>query len=252
MSTNPSTVPTQLIHTTGPVDEAAVYEVPGSQEIQLSSVSAEFSNASGQAIVPTLSLYSQSGQLLSRTDVKPDTVANGDAAVVTWIPFLRKQAAATPSGGSLKALRLWTSNMGLTIGNNNDGRLSFDNVTSFDPAVFSTVTSGGRVVALHYLVKGWYADFVVFDWTTNFFAGNVGITHQYTGDTLGIETQVYPSNGSGSSQPQRWGVSLTRYFPDAFDSLPGAPQILVSQTSGSSRTIDTAHWMNVYLGDSDF
>lgn len=99
MATDPRSVPTRLIATSGPVAVPTEYDVPGSQEIQLSSVTAQYNGAgAGGNFDPTLSLYSQEGKLLSRTKVG-STVTAGVDAICTWIPFLR-QAAATSSGGA--------------------------------------------------------------------------------------------------------------------------------------------------------
>jgi hypothetical protein len=163
----------------------------------------------------------------------------------------RRPAPAVAAQGGLKAIRLWTANMGLTIGDANDGRLSFDNVSSFDASVFSTVSTGGRVYSIHCLKRGWYAMFVQFAWTGSLAAGQVAIHWVFTGDTVSGASMSAPTGVVGLHLGPYPAASITRYFPDEFDSLPGAPEIWVAQNSGSAQTINQAIWQTVYLGDSD-
>lgn len=150
------------------------------------------------------------------------------------------------------SIRLWTPNMGLTVGDASDARLTFDNVSSFDSKFFSTVSSGGRIYSVHYKIEGWYATFVQFAWTSSFATGQVGIQMQYTGDTIGGAAQGSPNGNIGFHVGPYPALSITRYFPDEFDSLPGAPEIWVAQDSGSSRGIDQAVWQSCYLGAADY
>lgn len=173
------------------------------------------------------------------------------------IPYQQHARRHLPGGSDpllieFNALRLWTSNMALTIGDSNDGRLSFNNVSSFDSSIFSTVLSAGRVSSVHYKVKGWYADFVQVVFTSNPTSGSVAVHHLYTGDTLSGESEIYSGDPTGLHVGPYYGKSLTRYFPDEFDSLPGAPEIWIGNHTGGSLTINQAVWQSVYLGDSDF
>ena len=143
MAVNPDTVPTQLIHTSGPVATPVDYKVPGSQEIQLSSVSAEFDGggASG-SFDATLSIYSQDGQLLSRTKAGP-TVAAGATGVATWVPFLR-----APQATAAAALPVCYANKGsIAYVGVNPITPVFDTFTTNDSTVFSLDGSGHIAIA---------------------------------------------------------------------------------------------------------
>lgn len=227
------------------------FALNGTGEMVLQSVTATIDGTgAGGTFDAVLSLYSQDGRLLSRT--KPAaSLAVGEQAVVTWAPFLRKPAAAA-AAGALKACRLWTSNMALTIGNNNSGRLSFNNVSSFDSSVFGTTLSGGRVIRVSYKVKGWYAAYGQFVFTAQPATGSTGVIFVYVGDTLGQSGADYVNDGIGVNAGPYFAYSVTRYFPDELDALPGVSELWVSNLSAASRTIDQAFWQHVYLGDSDF
>ena len=252
MATSPDTVPVQLITTTGPVAIPTEYDVPAAQEIQLSSVSATFDGSgAGGDFDPTLSIYSQAGHLLSRTKVG-GTVTAGDSAVATWIPFSRpKQTTPTP-GTTLKAIRLWTSNMALSIGSASDGRLSYDNVSSFDSTVFGVSTSGGRVIRVSYKAQGWYSAYAQVVPNSTPAAGLIDVHFLYVGDTLSGDDLASGAADTGLHVGPYPGKSVLRYWPDEFDSLPGATEVWIAQNSGGTMTIDQSNWMHVYLGDSDF
>jgi len=93
-----------VISDSGPTAAPATYTVPGSQEIQLKSISAVFDgSAAGGSFEPTCSIYSQSGLLLSRTKAT-GTVAGGSSAEVTFAPFsLSTSVAAATSTGIYNA-----------------------------------------------------------------------------------------------------------------------------------------------------
>jgi hypothetical protein len=97
VSTPAASVPTQLVFTVGPLSTPESYVVPGSLEIQLSSVSATFDGTgAGGNFDPTVSIYSKDSKLISRTKVG-STVTAGQQAVCTWLPFSRKAATAGAS-----------------------------------------------------------------------------------------------------------------------------------------------------------
>lgn len=251
MSTPAATVPTQFIHTIGPRPTPEAYVVPGSLEIQLSSVSAEFDgSAAGGNFDPTLSVYSKDGLLVSRTKVG-STVTAGDSAVCTWIPFSRPRQVAPTPGTSLKAIRLWTSNMNLVIGSANDGRASYDHASSFDSSVFAVINSGGRTIRVQYKAQGWYSTYAQVV-PSAFAAGSVNMHFLYVGDTLSGSTVATESALVGLHVGPYPSISITRYWPDAFDSLPGLTELWIAQNSGVNMTINQSDWMHVFHGDSDF
>lgn len=78
------------------------YTVPASGEVQPYTATATFTNNSGQAIQPTISIYSAQGNLLSRT-FPAEPVADGDNAEVTWMPpFGSAASSPSPSGSGIQ------------------------------------------------------------------------------------------------------------------------------------------------------
>jgi hypothetical protein len=75
------------------------YEVPPGQEVQPYTATATYdgTGASGD-FVPTISIYSQSGNLLARV-FPPVTVTMGDVAEVTFLPPFGSAATSSSSGG---------------------------------------------------------------------------------------------------------------------------------------------------------
>lgn len=88
--------PVQLIFNENPDEFPAPYQLPPGLQMQLSSVVGRFdgSGAAGD-FKPALALYAQNGNLIARVAIS-QTFSPGDSGVVTWAPFLRKQAASTP------------------------------------------------------------------------------------------------------------------------------------------------------------
>jgi hypothetical protein len=87
--------PTQLVYTENPGGLPAAYVLPPGLDLVVQSIVARIDGTSASGtFVPTLSIYSQSGNLMAR--VRPDQeFAAGDTGVVTWAPFLRRRKAAT-------------------------------------------------------------------------------------------------------------------------------------------------------------
>jgi len=88
----------QLIFSENPGSLPATYDLPPSLDLVLSSVVARFNGAgAAAAFIPVLEVLSQDDRLMAR--VRPDQeFAVGDTGVVTFAPFLRRQAAAAASG----------------------------------------------------------------------------------------------------------------------------------------------------------
>lgn len=76
-----------LIADTGPDPSPSGYTLPAAQAFRLQSVNATFdgSGAAGDYL-PCLSLYAQSGELLTRT-FPAEVVDQGDSAEVSYVPF---------------------------------------------------------------------------------------------------------------------------------------------------------------------
>jgi hypothetical protein len=224
----------------------------GTGDLTLESVTADVDGSgAATAFDAVLSLYTQDGRLISRT--KPTTsIAAGGEAIVTWAPFLRKPAVAA-AGSTLNAIHLYTGTP-LTIVNVNDGRISFDSVSSFNSAVFGTQSSGGRIIRVTLKKAGWYSYFGTLDWTTT---PGVGYTNMYhidgldTLSTYGITHQEDP-NTHLYTHPE---LSFTRHFPATLgfgDTLPVNIEWWVGQNSGGNLVTLYAAQEWVYLGESDF
>lgn len=94
MSTQPL-----LIASQGQSASPASYTVPGSQEIGLRSVSATFDgSAAGGDFLACLSIYAQSGELLSRTFPISGAIVAGASAEVTYLPFPPSTTSSSPAG----------------------------------------------------------------------------------------------------------------------------------------------------------
>ncbi len=252
MSTTPTAAPpqSQLIFADNPGDLPANYTLPPNSDFAVNSVVARIDgSAAAGSFVACLSIFSQDGHLMAR--VPTDQVfAPGDTGVVTYAPFLRKTAAAA-AAGSLNALRCWTSNMALTIASGNDGRASYDNISAFDSTVFGFTNSGGRTVRVIYKKAGWYSAFAQVV-PSAFAAGSVNMHFLYVGDTLSGATVATESALVGLHVGPYPTISITRYFPDEFDSLPGTTELWIAQNSGVNMTINQSNWMHVYHGAGDF
>jgi hypothetical protein len=81
---------TTPIYTDNPGALPAQYVIPGTLELVLQSIVARFNGAAAaSSFLPTVSIYTQDGRLVSR--VRTDTLfAVGDTGVVTFGPFLRR------------------------------------------------------------------------------------------------------------------------------------------------------------------
>lgn len=125
MSTNGLPVDPFLFAQQGDSDDNFIYTVPASGEVQPYTATATFTNGSGQAIQPTISIYSAQGNLLARVfPVEP--VADGDSAEVTWMPpFGSAASTPSPSGATFVALTadlIWGATSGFySIPSNDDG-----------------------------------------------------------------------------------------------------------------------------------
>lgn len=87
--------PPLLIASQGQAASPASYTIPGTQEIRLSSVHATFDgSAAGGDFLACLSIYAQSGELLSRTFPTTGAITAGSSAEVSYFPFPPSQSSA--------------------------------------------------------------------------------------------------------------------------------------------------------------
>lgn len=151
---------------------------PG-QDVRITSVNAEWDGAGASGtFLACLSLYSQSGVLLSRS-FPSQQFAAGDSGVVTYAPPLGHEAAAA-GATSLPSARAY----GTTQNVSNGGSLSipFYSFAWNDAAVFgySTVRTGtpGPVATKNadYITinkEGWWLGRFEVNWSSDFTAGDV-------------------------------------------------------------------------------
>jgi len=103
----------QLINQENPGTLPAVYQLPPGLDLVLSSVVARFNGAAAAAtFIPVLEVLSQDDKLMAR--VRPDQeFAVGDTGVVTFAPFLRRQAAAAAAGAGIEWCQATANNQSL-------------------------------------------------------------------------------------------------------------------------------------------
>jgi hypothetical protein len=240
----------QLIFSENPGSLPADYQLPPGLDLVVSSVVARFNGALAAAtFIPVLEVLSQDDRLMAR--VRPDQeFAVGDTGVVTFAPFLRRQAAAANGAADLPWARaqktfasavqsipnnsntnvVWTNYQNIGAGESGEG--VFDD----DPGVDQDLVP---------LLGGVYLVKIGLFWAvTNVgkFAyavdKNVGLIEWYYGDTQHTtltHTEFYATSLQHVSAPGaggdiRW--SLTLY-----------------QASGAAKNLDAAYLHAVRLGD---
>lgn len=227
--------------------------MPGSQEIQLSSVSAEYDGTgAGGAFDPTLSVYSQDGQLLSRTKVG-STVAAGGTAVCTWIPFLRQASA---SGGVAWA-KIDSRSTTITVQSSNTLLLPevTESFSTNDPTVFdeaSKVVSGTTYKGVRFLKNGVYWVMVGFN-CTGAGAGDtlIGYYTQGGGNTDGFygggsDRTSFPT--PGFTNDAQWGWIETYQVDPVTSPAPTDPQLFYGRNNGSASGHVSSVAFYQYLG----
>src|SRR5205823_312706 len=71
------------------------YTLPDAAELRLKAVYAEFTdNGAGSDWLPTVTILSDSGDVIARADDQDVKVTAGDDANVTWFPRVRRRRAA--------------------------------------------------------------------------------------------------------------------------------------------------------------
>lgn len=132
MSSGPSVLPwewTQAGEQEAPFD----YQVPPGQEVQPYTATATYdgTGASGD-FVPTISIYSQSGNLLARV-FPPETVPMGGVAGVTFLPPFGSAASGSTAGNKYDGTYAYYTGS-ITVpaaGGGGPGKVNFDFDTNF-------------------------------------------------------------------------------------------------------------------------
>ena len=239
----------QLIFAENPGDLPAAYQLPPGLDLVLSSVVARFNGAAAAAtFIPVLEVLSQDDKLMAR--VRPDQeFAVGDTGVVTFAPFLRRQAAAAAGGSApTYAYIVKTTNQTITTGTNTK-LTSYDTSFTNDATSFSLSLADGDIFILQ---QGIYQLWYHVVWTATFaniaraFVNSgtffIGFANFWVGPTVAERT---PSN-HGLLGGSALGICDD---PGANPSVNSDNSISVFQTSGVNQTIDRAHFAITRYGD---
>lgn len=246
--------PPILIAETGPRDSPDVYTVPDSQSIQPQTVVATFDGAAAAgAFLACLSMYAQSGELLSRTFA--DTVLGiGDAAEVTFAPF-RGLGAAVASGlvpfakFDSRSETITAINTQTLLRPAASSAFSTNDPSAFDffPVVIGAVTYHG----VRFLKDGVYLLWAGFNFT-GAVAGDIveGYYAQGGGNTDGFfinnERAGFPAAGFANVGSVSW---MEAYQVDPITApAPTDPQIFYVKNRTSAAGHGSVAAMYLYLG----
>lgn len=246
--------PPILIADTGPRDSPDAYKVPDSQTIQPQTVVATFDGAAAAgSFLACLSLYAQSGELLSRTFA--DAVLGiGDAAEVTFAPF-RGLGAAVASGlvpfahFDSRSEAIPVNNVRVPLRPSASSAFSTNDPSAFDffPVVIGAVTYHG----VRFLKDGVYLLWAGYNFS-GCVAGDIieGYYVQGGGNTDGFfindEREVFPAAGFTGIGTVSW---MEAYQVDpATAPAPTDPQIFYVQNRTSNAGHGSVVAMYLYLG----
>jgi len=138
-----ATVPPFLWSESGDFDSPVEYTVPGSGEVQPYTATATYTNASGQAILPALRLKSQSGNLLALTFPQGETIADGSASEVTFVPPFGSAGSGGTSQATPAAYALVSRHgTALSLPDNAATAIPWLHFETSDQTVFSTLPNG--------------------------------------------------------------------------------------------------------------
>lgn len=147
-------------------------QLAAGQDVRLESVTAEWDGAGASGtFLACLSLYSQSGQLLSRT-FPAQTFAPGDDGEVTYAPPLGEggSSPAPPSAVSLPSALGSASSRSQTCAGSLP--IEFDFVYWNDPSFAYEGVTAGRARYLTITTEGWYLGKFSIFWDTDFTVGD--------------------------------------------------------------------------------
>lgn len=227
------------------------YVLAGGSELDLASATAQYDgSAAAGPFRPSLAFYAPDGTTLISRATAEQTLQVGDDAKVSWFPRLAK--AATP-GATLNAIHLYEAGP-LLVPSNNDQRVGFTTVSSFDSTVFATTLSAGKVVRVTCKKQGLYSVFCFLTWSANIGASFSQLYHLYVGDTLSSFGQVF-TNDSGT-HVQTWPIlTYSRVLPSATgfgDALPSVVELWINQNTGANKNAFDMFQEITYHGATDF
>lgn len=223
----------------------AVYELPAGLDLELFSVRARVSGAAAAAsFIVVCEVLTQDGRIMAQSEIE-QTLAVGDTGALTWAPFLRSAAAATPAGSFTAqfitrrndlAAQSIVSGTGWTRCDFSPGSTVNSDATRFAIGSFNPDTTEVKLTGF-YLVRG------VVVWAAGFNADHglmLNWSHTTWGDGNSFsrsDAQVGFGAGSSIVQPIR---------------LPGGTSdvsLYVYQTSGANKTISDMYLTIHYLAD---
>lgn len=234
----------------------AEYVLPAGLDLVLSSVVARFDGAGAAAtFVPVLEVLTQDAKLIAR--VRPDqTFAVGDTGVVTFAPFLRRQAAAAAAATKLPGFH-GHKNSTLILATGGDGRLNWDEWTIDGGTTFfqEGALVGADLSEVKLMLAGWYAIECWASWSAEPASGFAGIA------AVDDDTDIAePRKAQGMTYPLNFSSApalcfqQVRFYPAVFTqtqtfAFVNRLEFWVVQNSGVNRTINEAYANIVYLGE---
>jgi hypothetical protein len=121
-------------------DGSSDYTIPGSAEIRVLAVNANFEdNGAGADWCPAVVMFSDSGSVIARALLPDVKVTAGDDAEVSWFPGVKPGGAATPASSAV-AVAFGDGGPQTTPAGTN-AWASFGSVSVSDPSVFSWTTT---------------------------------------------------------------------------------------------------------------
>lgn len=236
-----ATVPPFLFAQGGTFAAPFEYEVPASGEVQPYTASATYTNASGQAILPALRLKSASGNLLALTFPVGQTIADGSASEVTFVPPFGSASGSSTSTETLTFGIAYRSGFNIPTAPGGSGA-NLDPWDYIDSSDANITLNGSGQVSLN--EAGLYETWTIvqvsdatwlgtdtIDFNFQLLTGGLGnhTSSTWPGNTI----SVGPTNPSGS--PRKWQV-----FAQVWVNVVTAPEVIRQQvlqvTGGATHT----------------
>jgi hypothetical protein len=155
------------------------YTVPGSGELRLKAVYAEFDGSgAGGPFLPCVTIISDSGDVIGRAVDQGVSVTAGSNADVTWFPGVKPAAAAAAAGALDYLLLLGAGQTVLDppIGDSDHGKFVAATAQSNNLGSFTFVLdAGGKVKEVDSTVPGRYQSICNFEWSNPVVATDLAV-----------------------------------------------------------------------------
>lgn len=229
--------PVQQIFAEQSVSLPADYTLPPGLDMEFASVRAKVNGAVASAdFIVVLEALSQNGKIMAQSRIDQE-LAVGDTGALTWAPFLRRTAAATPSGGFGEWAYMLRST-DLVVLDNSFPVLTSYNFGAQSGSFYTIDTTAGTIkptAAGVFVIGG------QLDWTTTY-AGGQFLRFDYDVDDVdfpGFRQDFWSDHSSATNS----ATSVVRLADPGDATFPGLTMV-VGQTSGLSRTITNA-WLSI-------